>query len=190
MGQEMINFSAPQGPRPKTSQRALWGRKRSFFLPYRDRPQDITTSIKSSISASPSFLESMPPSCLVVPCGAGNDHFFCPTGSAPQDITTIIKHCNLQCFLFLPRTKQRYLRCFLFREPQNRVKTLVFPCFRNSQKRKCSQNTAICDTSATQHVQNAVFYSVFGTPSPKHWYLQRFCENTCTKHRKYQRIQR
>ena len=24
-----------------------------------------------------------------------------------------LKHCNLQCFWLLPRTKQRYLRCFL-----------------------------------------------------------------------------
>ena len=67
--------------------------------------------------------------CYVVPCGAGNDHLFCPTGTGPQDITTSIKHCNLQCFLFPPRTKQRYLRCFLFREHQNRVKTLVFTMF-------------------------------------------------------------
>ena len=154
MGQEMINFSAPQGPRPKTLQRALWGRKRSFFPPYRDRPQDITTSIKSSISASPSFLVSMPPSCLVVPCGAGNDHVFCPVGSAPQDITTIIKHCNLQCFLLLPRTKQRYLRCFLFREPQNRVKTLVFSMFSQQPK--------------TQVL-------------PKHRYLRHFGNTTCPK---------
>ena len=46
--------------------------------------------------------------------------------------------------------------------------------FGNSQKRKCSQNTTICDTLATQHVRNAVFYSVFGTPFQKHWYLQCF----------------
>ena len=74
------------------------------------------------------------------PCGAGNDRLFCPTGTGPQDITTRLKHCNLQCFRLLPRTKQRYLRCFLFLEPQ-----------------KLSQNTAICDTLATQHVRNAVF---------------------------------
>ena len=49
-------------------------------------------------------------------------------------------------------------------------------CFRNNQKSKCSQNTAICDTLATRHVRNAVFYSVFGTPSPKHWYLQCFAK--------------
>ena len=37
---------------------------------------------------------------------------------------------------------------------------------------KRSQNTAICDTWATQHVRNAVFYNVFRTPSQRHWYLQ------------------
>ena len=91
VGQEMITFSAPQGVPVgqemitfSAHKESLWGRKRSFFLPHRDRPQDITTSIK---------------------------------------------HCNLQCFLFPPRTKQRYLRCFLFREHQNRVKTLVFTMF-------------------------------------------------------------
>ena len=146
MGQEMIAFSAPQGPRPKISQRALWGRKRSFFLPHRDRPQDITTSSKSSMSANPSFLQSMPPACLVVPCGAGNDHFFCPAGSAPQDITTIIKHCNLQCFLFLPRTKQRYLRCFsLPRAP------------------KSSQNIGFFDVSATANNASGAKTPLFAT---------------------------
>ena len=44
----------------------------------------------------------------------------------------------------------------------------------NSGFYKCSQNTAICDTLATQHVRNAVFYSVIGAPSQKHWYLQCF----------------
>ena len=34
-----------------------------FSCPTETGPQDITTSIKSSISANPSFLESMPPSC-------------------------------------------------------------------------------------------------------------------------------
>ena len=34
-----------------------------FSCPTETGPQDITTRIKSSISANPSFLESMPPSC-------------------------------------------------------------------------------------------------------------------------------
>ena len=58
--------------------------------------------------------------------------------------------------------------------PKIESKQWFLRCFRNSQKRKCSQNTAICDTLATQHVRNAVFYSVFGAPSQKHWYLQCF----------------
>ena len=100
--------------------------------------------------------------------------FSAPTGTGPHAITTRLKRCNLHCFLLPPRTKQRYLRCFLFLKPQNRAKHWYLRCFRNNQKSKCSQNTAICDTLATQHVRNAVFYSVFGTPSQKPWYLQCF----------------
>ena len=58
--------------------------------------------------------------------------------------------------------------------PKIEPKHWYLRCFRNNPKSKCSQNTAICDTLATQHVRNAVFYSVFGTPSQKHWYLQCF----------------
>ena len=58
------------------------------------------------------------------------------------------------------------------RAPKSSQNIGFLRCFGNSQKRKCSQNTAICDTLATQHVRNAVFYSVFGTPFQKHWYLQ------------------
>ena len=44
-------------------------------------------------------------------------------------------------------------------------------CFRNNPKSKCSQNTAICDTLATQqHVRNAVF-----------WYLQCFVKTHALK---------
>ena len=49
---------------------------------------------------------------------------------------------------------------------------------------KSSQNIGFYDVFATtknasvaktpQHVRNSVFYSVFGTPSQKHWYLQCF----------------
>ena len=46
--------------------------------------------------------------------------------------------------------------------------------FSQQPKNEASQNTAICDTWATQHVRNAVFYSVFRTPSQRHWYLQCF----------------
>ena len=73
---------------------------------------------------------------------------------------------------------------------KNQSKHWFLRCFGNSQKRKCSQNTAICDTLATQHVRNAVFYSVFWNTFSKTLVFTVFCENTCTKHRKYQRIQR
>ena len=56
--------------------------------------------------------------------------------------------------------------------PKIEPKPWYFRCLCKTQHNKRSKNTAICDTFATQHVRNAVF-----------------CENTCMKHRKYQRIQ-
>ena len=108
VGQEMITFSAPQ--------ESLWGRKRSFFLPHRDRPQDITTSIK---------------------------------------------HCNLQCFLFPPRTKQRYLRCFLFREHQNRVKTLVFYDVLATAKNASVAKTPLFATLWQHNMSEMLYFTVF-----------------------------
>ena len=49
---------------------------------------------------------------------------------------------------------------FLLSQPQNRTETSVFTMFLQHQK--------------SQRSQNAVFYSVFGTPFQKHWYLQCF----------------
>ena len=101
MGQEMITFSAPQGPDPTLSQRALNIVIYIVFCSYQEQNSAICDAFSSS------------------------SHKIEP--------------------------KHWYLRCF-----------------RNNQKRKCSQNTAICDTLATQHVRNAVFYSIFGTLSQKH----------------------
>ena len=75
---------------------------------------------------------------------------------------------------------------FFSSRPKIDPKHWYLRCFRNNQKSKCVP----CDTLATQHVRNAVFYNVFGTPSQKHRYLTVFCENTRTKHRKYPQIQR
>ena len=74
--------------------------------------------------------------------------------------------------------------------PKIEPKHWYLRCFRNNQKSKCSQNTAICDTLATQHVRNVVLYSVFWNTFSKTLAFTVFCENTCTKHHKYQRIQR
>ena len=63
---------------------------------------------------------------------------------------------------------------FLLSQPQNKTETSVFTMFLPHQKNQRSQNTAICDTLATQHVRNAIFYNVFGIPFQKHWYLQCF----------------
>ena len=60
------------------------------------------------------------------------------------------------------------------RNPKIEPKHRYLRCFCNTKKSQRSQTTAICDTLATQHVRNAVFYSVFGTPFQKHWYLQCF----------------
>ena len=85
-----------------------------------------------------------------------------------------LKHCNLQCFRLLPRTKQRYLRCFFTLGAPKEPKHGYLRCFCNTQKSTRSKNAAICDTLARQHVRNAVFYSVFEPPLKRHWYLQCF----------------
>ena len=63
---------------------------------------------------------------------------------------------------------------FLLSQPQNRAETSVFAMFLQHQKNQRSQNTAICVTFTTPHLQNAVFYSVFEPPLQKHWYLRCF----------------
>ena len=67
--------------------------------------------------------------------------------------------------------KQRYLRCFC-----------------NIKESQRSQNTAICVTFTTPHLQNAVFYSVFFTPSSKTLVFAVFWKITCIKPCKYQQI--
>ena len=85
------------------------------------------------------------------------------------------KHRNLQCFLLPPKTKQRYLRCFpSLATPNIEPKHRYLRCFCNTKKSQRSQNTAICATFTTPHMQNAVFYSVFEPPLQKHWYLRCF----------------
>ena len=106
VGQEMVNFPAPQKLDPKIS------------------PHGIHTVYDSV-------------------CGAGHGQFSCPTKTRPPS-------------------------------PKIEPKPWYFRCLCKTQNNKRSKNTAICDTFATQHVRNAVFYSVFGAPSQKHWYLQCF----------------
>ena len=60
------------------------------------------------------------------------------------------------------------------RAPKSSQNIGIYDVFATTTKMKRGQNTAICDTWATQHVRNAVFYSVFRTPSQRHWYLQCF----------------
>ena len=131
---------------------SLWGRKWSFFLPHRDRPPRYHNE----------------------PCGAGNDHFFCPTGPAAQDITTSIKHCNLQCFLFLPRAKQRYLRCFIFREPQNRVKTVS-----QQPKTQVQPKHRYLRHFGNTTCPKCCILQCFWSTVSKTLVFTVFCENTC-----------
>ena len=60
------------------------------------------------------------------------------------------------------------------RKPKIEPKHRYLRCFCNAKKSQRSQNTAICVTFATPHMQNAVFYNVFEPPLQKHWYLR--CE--------------
>ena len=106
-------------------------------------------------------------------CGAGNGQFSCPTKTRPQDITPWYSHCLWQCLwgrrwsIFLPHENPT---------PSLKIepKPWYFRCLCKTESNRRSKNTAICDTFATQHVRNAVFYNVFGPPSQKHWYLQCF----------------
>ena len=109
VGQEMVNFPAPQKLDPKIS------------------PHGIHTVCDSV-------------------CGAGNGQFSCPTKTRPQ----------------APKSSQ------------NRGIFDVYAKPKTTDVAKTCKNTAICDTFATQHVRNAVFYSVFGPPSQKRWNLPCF----------------
>ena len=85
------------------------------------------------------------------------------------------KHRNLQCFFCShQRQNNAIYDVFLLSQPQNRAETSVFTMFLQHEKSQRSQNTAICATFTTPHMQNAVFYSVFEPPLQKHWYLRCF----------------
>ena len=99
-----------------------------------------------------------------------------PQPVLPRVNATLMLGCSLwgrKRSIFLPH-KDPTLR--YHRSPKIEPKHWYLRCFCNNQKSKCSQNTAICDTLATQHVRNSVllFYNVFGPPLQKHWYLQCF----------------
>ena len=85
------------------------------------------------------------------------------------------KHRNLQCFLLPTKDKTTLFTMFSsFRNPKIEPKHRYLRCFCNIKKNQRSQNTAICVTFTTPHLQNAVFYSVFLHPFQKHWYLRCF----------------
>ena len=135
VGQEMVNFPAPQKLDPKISPHGIHtvcdsvcgAGNRQFSCPTKTRPQDITP-----------WYDSV--------CGAGNGQFSCPTKTRPQ----------------APKSSQ------------NRGIFDVYAKPKTTDVAKTCKNTAICDTFATQHVRNAVFYSVFGPPSQKRWNLPCF----------------
>ena len=166
MGQEMIIFSDPQ----------------EFPV----GQEMITFSVGSPCEAGNDHLFCPTGS----PCEAGNDHLFCPRGTGPQDITTHLKHCNLHCFRLLPRTKQRYSRCFLVLEPQNRAKTLVFTLFSQEPKNDAKSKRRYLRHLGNTTCPKCCILQCFSNAFSKTLVFTAFCENTCTKHRKYQRIQR
>ena len=85
------------------------------------------------------------------------------------------KHRNLQCFSAPTKYKTTLFTMFSFsRNPKIEPKHRYLRCFCNTKKSQRSQNTAICVTFTTPHMQNAVFYSVFEPPLQKHWYLRCF----------------
>ena len=103
---------------------------------------------------------------------------FCPTGKWSPFLPTKISQRaqNIVIYsVFCSDQQQNSAICDVSSSASPKIESHWYlRCFRNNKKRKCSQNTAVCDTFATQHVRNAVFYSVFGTPSQKHRYLQCF----------------
>ena len=74
------------------------------------------------------------------------------------------------------------------RNPKIEPKHRYLRCFCNIKKNQPSQNTAICVTFTTPHLQKAVFYSVFFTPASKTLVFAVFWKITCIKPRKYQQI--
>ena len=95
----------------------------------------------------------------------------------------IHKRCILRCFfpfrcenfcfeftMFSAPTKDKTTLFTMFsssRNPKIEPKHRYLRCFCNIRKNQRSQNTAICVTFTTPHLQNAVFYSVFFTTSSK-----------------------
>ena len=73
------------------------------------------------------------------------------------------------------KDKTKLFTMFSFsRNPKIEPKHRYLRCFCNTKKSQRSQNTAICATFPTPHMQNAVFYSGFDEVVQKHWYLRCF----------------
>ena len=76
--------------------------------------------------------------------------------------------CLFVCLLsagFFAWLALKYLRITIQYSIRSVTKKCVVPGRLNNNymiQYKCSKNTAICDTLATQHVRNSVFYSVLG----------------------------
>ena len=79
--------------------------------------------------------------------------------------------------VFCTPTEDKTTLCAMFsysQYPKMKPKQWYLRCFCNTKKSQRGQNTAICVTFTTPHMQNAVFYSVFEPPLQKHWYLRCF----------------
>ena len=109
-------------------------------------------------------------------CAAGNCQFSCPTKTRPPSDHPMV-FTRLFVTVFVCGAGNGQFSCPTKNStpsPKIEPKPWYFRCLCKTQNNKRSKNTAICDTFATQYVRNAVFYSVFGPPSQKHWYLQCF----------------
>ena len=91
-----------------------------------------------------------------------------------------LKHRNLQCFLFLPSRKQRYLQSFLtLRAPKSSQNIGIYDVL--AKNKTASVATTPLFATLSQHNMSEMTYSIM--------FLDHL-QNTCIKHRKYQQIKR
>ena len=95
-----------------------------------------------------------------------------------------LKHCNLQCFRLLPRTKQRYVRCFLtLGAPKSSQNIGIYDVFATPKKTHVAK-TPLFATLWQDNMSEMLYFTVFLNHLFKKLVFTVFLENTCIKHRK------